>query len=205
MTVRLLALLAGRLLPQGRFLVLTSIRGWVDLRALVRLEGLGQLKWYSSRNASCCIFITVVLFRYTCQSQQPTKLTHFHPVASTEFSLGQIKLGWHDRLKVSYFYWLLWLTGIPKNIYTYTAGKVLYVGRQCVSKVLYAVLRTTIINYHKGGKVCFGCHATIIRFVLVIREPIRWELSIAVRFPELFRLLIEGRNLSTHHVSFEAF
>jgi hypothetical protein len=44
MAVNLSALRASRSLPPGRFLVLISVRGLVDLRAIVRLEGLGKLK-----------------------------------------------------------------------------------------------------------------------------------------------------------------
>jgi hypothetical protein len=44
MAVRLSALLAGRPLFPGIFLVLISLRGLVDHRTTVRLEGLGQLK-----------------------------------------------------------------------------------------------------------------------------------------------------------------
>jgi hypothetical protein len=44
MAMRLSALGAGSTLPPGKFLVLISVRGWVDLSDIVRLEGLDQLK-----------------------------------------------------------------------------------------------------------------------------------------------------------------
>jgi hypothetical protein len=44
MAVRLSALSASWPLPPRRFLVLISVRGWVDPRAIVLLEGLGKLK-----------------------------------------------------------------------------------------------------------------------------------------------------------------
>jgi hypothetical protein len=44
MAARLSALHAGHLLSPKKFLVLISVRGWVDPRAIVWLEGLGKLK-----------------------------------------------------------------------------------------------------------------------------------------------------------------
>jgi hypothetical protein len=44
MVVRLSASCAGRRFPPGRFLVLISVRGWVDPRIIMRLEELVQLK-----------------------------------------------------------------------------------------------------------------------------------------------------------------
>jgi hypothetical protein len=44
MAARLSALGAGRPVSPRIFLVHTSVRGWVDTRAIVLLEGLGQLK-----------------------------------------------------------------------------------------------------------------------------------------------------------------
>jgi hypothetical protein len=45
MVVRLSVFSAGRVLPSERSLVFISFRGWADHRAIVRLEGLGQLRY----------------------------------------------------------------------------------------------------------------------------------------------------------------
>jgi hypothetical protein len=58
-----------RPLPPGRFLVLISLRGWVDSRAIVRLEGLGRLK-----NPVTLTGIEPATFRACSIVPQPTTL-----------------------------------------------------------------------------------------------------------------------------------
>jgi hypothetical protein len=60
MAVRLSALHASRHLPPGRFMVLISVRGWVDPRGIVLLEGLGQWKndiGNRNRNLPACSIV----------------------------------------------------------------------------------------------------------------------------------------------------
>jgi hypothetical protein len=47
MAVKLSALRAGRALLPGRLLVVTSIRGWLSLKVILRLGGLGKLKKFN--------------------------------------------------------------------------------------------------------------------------------------------------------------
>jgi hypothetical protein len=69
MAVRLSALHTSHPLAPGRFLVLISVRGRVDPRAIVRLEGLGQLK-----NPMTSTGIKAVDFPACSTEPQPSRL-----------------------------------------------------------------------------------------------------------------------------------
>jgi hypothetical protein len=82
MVVRLSTLCASHCLPPGRFLVLISLRGWVNPRAIVRLEGLGQLK-----NPMTSLGIKTASIRFVAQC-----LSNFTTCPRCSHHLGDIAL-----------------------------------------------------------------------------------------------------------------
>jgi hypothetical protein len=92
MTARLSALRGGRPLPPGRFLVLISVRGRVNPRAIVRLEGIGQLK-----NPVTWSVIETATFRLVAQCSN--QLRYHVPSNREELYRGSVcwrKFGYRD-------------------------------------------------------------------------------------------------------------
>jgi hypothetical protein len=78
---RLSALCTGRLYPQVRFLVLITVTGCVDYRAIVQLEGLSQ--WKISKTPAGIKPVT-----FTLVSQRLNKM-HYYVPQSTTYDLSK--------------------------------------------------------------------------------------------------------------------
>jgi hypothetical protein len=73
MAVRLSALCAGCFLPPRWFQILISVRGWVDPRAIVWLEGLGKLKNPPRRDSNPHILACSTVPQPTTLPRAPTQ------------------------------------------------------------------------------------------------------------------------------------
>jgi hypothetical protein len=108
MTVRLSVLRAGRPLPPGSFLVLIFVRAWVDSRAIVRLEGLGQLKYpVPSSGIESATFRLVAQCLNQLRYRMPTnEIIHSNYINDAWWWIGR-DLGGSALCLIEVFCWLL--------------------------------------------------------------------------------------------------
>jgi hypothetical protein len=120
----------GRPLPSGRFLVLISVRGWIDSKTIVWLEGLGQLKnrmtWSGIETAFSIVlqthYATACLIYNLCCSQNINTVIKSGTMfwAGHVARVGTIKV-WSKRVKEKYR-----LRNVP------ISGKIILFFMECI-------------------------------------------------------------------------